>query len=76
VNKAYTHKLQDLVELVLKEDWERRQKSKAFAANWGLVKDWSEESRYKLWSVPDARELIRAIEDQNEGVLPWLRKHW
>ena len=47
-----------------------------FAANWNVVKDWSEESRYRITDQKNAEEIIRAISDRRHGVLRWLRRHW
>ena len=41
---------------------------------WEIVKDWSEQSRYKIGiSERQARDLFEAIE---EGVLPWIKARW
>ena len=45
-------------------------------ANWLLVKDWDEESRYQLWTEPDARKLFLAVTDATNGVLPWIKVYW
>jgi HEPN domain-containing protein len=45
-------------------------------ANWGVVKDWTEESRYERKSESQARELIAAITDAAHGVLPWIKQRW
>lgn len=42
--------------------------------NWGLVKDWTVESRYLLGGL-NADALYRAATGRN-GVLGWLRQHW
>jgi HEPN domain-containing protein len=42
--------------------------------NWGLVKDWTVESRY-LAAGLSADVLYRAATGRN-GVLGWLRQHW
>jgi hypothetical protein len=43
-------------------------------ANWALVKDWTNESRYLLSGL-GADGLYRAVTGRN-GVLTWLRQHW
>lgn len=48
----------------------------AMNANWIMAKNWSEKSRYERKTVADAAELIKAIEDQTGGLLPWVQKHW
>ena len=45
-------------------------------ANWGVVKDWSEESRYERKTQAQAQQLIAAITDAAHGVLPWIRQRW
>ena len=45
-------------------------------ANWGIVKDWSEESRYKRKTQAQAQQLIAAITDAAHGVSPWIRQRW
>lgn len=76
--KVYTHKLIELMrwsELFsplqsaaqsnpLLQDW------------WTTVQEWSEESRYKRWSIIEAERLLDAIEHQSGGILPWIRLHW
>jgi HEPN domain-containing protein len=49
----------------------------AFAINWEIVDDWSEESRYEV-SVPEeaARGMFAAVTDSANGVLTWLKKLW
>jgi hypothetical protein len=52
-------------------------KNQAFDTNWGVVKDWSEESRYQA-SVAEkvARDMFAAVTDAQNGVLTWLKNHW
>jgi HEPN domain-containing protein len=47
-----------------------------FGANWNVVKDWSEQSRYSQTDQKEAEALIRAISDKGHGVLRWLKQHW
>ena len=51
--------------------------SAVFAKNWATVLDWTEERRYET-AVPrqQADEMIAAIEDATDGILPWLRTHY
>lgn len=44
--------------------------------NWIVVQNWSEESRYVRQARADAEQLVNAIDDQINGVLPWIRAHW
>jgi hypothetical protein len=49
---------------------------RAFAANWGICKEWSPNSRYATWEESDARVLYSAITNEQDGVLSWIKKHW
>jgi hypothetical protein len=44
--------------------------------NWGIVRDWWEQSRYERPTQVEAENLINAIDDRKHGVLRWLRHHW
>jgi hypothetical protein len=45
-------------------------------ANWGVVKDWSESSRYARTTKAKAEELYDAITDKRHGVFPWIKLRW
>ncbi len=47
-----------------------------FGINWGIVKGWSERSRYEAKRKQDAEALFRAVSDPASGVGAWLRLHW
>jgi hypothetical protein len=45
--------------------------------NWNVVKDWSEQTRYEHGIAEvKARDLLNAITDPANGVLPWLKTVW
>ena len=44
--------------------------------NWNVVKDWTEASRYQTTSHHKAKKLFRAITDNTNGVMQWVRSHW
>jgi len=46
------------------------------SANWGTVKDWSEQSRHCRFTEVDARALYAAIADATHGVLSWIKTQW
>ena len=48
----------------------------ALARSWDVVKDWSERSRYERHSQVKAQEMIDAVTDHANGVLPWIKVHW
>jgi hypothetical protein len=47
-----------------------------FSTNWATVKDWSEESRYRIWTEIRATDMCRAVNDRNHGVLAWVKSRW
>jgi HEPN domain-containing protein len=77
--KYYSHDLEDLLGFArLKVELDQSlQANLAMRANWVIVQNWSEESRYeKAKDQLEATELINAIEDGAGGLLPWLRLRW
>jgi HEPN domain-containing protein len=78
-NKSYTHKLGDLVRLAGMEGEPRKaeKSSREFEENWAVVKDWTEEHRYRtVISKKLAGDLYSAIVSKKYGVLTWLRNSW
>jgi len=78
VNASYTHSLTSLAGvagLALVLDQEMKDDPE-FANNWAVVKDWSEESRYKKRTKKEAQDLYSAITNKNHGVLRWIKQHW
>lgn len=75
---SYTHSLEALVVTAqLKGNHQDRLRdSSAFRDNWMIAKDWSERSRYEQKSEEDARILLQAITDPENGVLPWIKESW
>jgi hypothetical protein len=45
-------------------------------ANWDILQDWTENARYEKKPKQEAASLLRAIEDQQGGLLPWIKLHW
>lgn len=50
--------------------------NRTFATYWEVCKAWSEASRYETHSSERAQDLLRALQDTTDGVLPWIRRHW
>ena len=78
VNDSYTH---DLVKLIRTAGLDSEldteaNKSLKFRANWRVVKDWSEDSRYTKNSKAEAHNLYKAITSQKNGVFLWIETHW
>ena len=74
----YSHDLEKLLgfaKLRIELDRDLRTNS-VMKANWIIVQDWSEASRYESKTVQEAAGLLDAIEDRPGGLLPWLQKHW
>lgn len=77
VLRAYTHKLDDLVrDADLDEALSQARTSAQFNLHWTVAKDWTETSRYATWTRAQAVELVDAVQDPLEGVLPWLKRQW
>ncbi len=75
---CYTHDLKVLIIIAdLKKQLEADARIKpALGVNWAIVKDWDEKSRYRRWTELQARQLFAAVDDQNDGVMSWLRMHY
>jgi HEPN domain-containing protein len=84
VNDSHTHDLGKLLVLAgLSEDLQL-----GFTANarmemyWGIVRDWSEESRYEMFQGSEAERIqlatlmIQAIGAQYGGVMQWIKQRW
>jgi HEPN domain-containing protein len=77
--RAYSHDLPDLLDLAglkLQLQMDTVPGPNALAMHWQLVKNWNERTRYEQKPEADARDLIRAITDPSDGVLPWIKRHW
>jgi hypothetical protein len=76
--KCWTHDLEELVSLA------RLEPSLGLAvaanpvlkANWLVVKEWSEVSRYRRTPHYQAKKLYRAITDKADGMMTWITNHW
>jgi hypothetical protein len=76
--KCWVHDIEHLVDLAgLKP--KRNADAGANAnldANWAIVRDWREDSRYKQIIQADAQALYDGITQNPDGVLLWIRLHW
>jgi len=71
VNDSYTHNLKDLLRLTgLKIPTDP-----IWQGKWNTIKDWNEESRYKVYNSTEAFNLIDSIIGR-KGVLTWIKEHW
>jgi hypothetical protein len=77
--ECYTHSIEKLVKAAgLKDQRDAAAVANAdLEANWSIVKDWTEESRYE-WKVGEAKAkaLLEAISHAANGVLPWIKSRW
>jgi len=78
INDYYSHETDRLLktaELIAQRDADSLA-DRDLKANWNIVKDWTEESRYERKSKDQAEQLIAAITDAAHGVLPWIKQRW
>lgn len=78
VNATYVHDIEKLAKTAgLTPALQEKLKSNSlFAAYWGIVCQWNEQSRYCITDSVTAAYLIQSINDQENGVLKWLKQHW
>lgn len=78
VNATYSHDLEKLMNTAgLKPALQLKEREdEQFSAYWGIVSKWSEQSRYTVTDSITAAHLITSIQDQEHGVLQWLKQHW
>ena len=76
--KCYTHKIETLVDVAgLKGQRDvDTMTNPALFANWLVVRDWDEKSRYELWTESQSRAIFAAVTDPSDGVLPWIMVRW
>ena len=76
--RSYTHDLQKLMNVTdLDSALSAALLADArLAANWSTAKAWSETSRYKMHTQPQAQAMIDAVGNKSHGVLPWIKRHW
>jgi HEPN domain-containing protein len=76
VRKVYTHNLEELLKLAgLDKQLEIDAKTNPnLGINWGVVKDWNEEKRYKASGL-NGRDLHAAVSGPS-GVLLWIKQRW
>jgi HEPN domain-containing protein len=55
---------------------DRQDSSPDFAASWAIVVEWSPDTRYIHTDKYSAQVLIEAIQNPENGVLPWIRNYW
>lgn len=79
INRAYTHKLKELVQLdgLL---WEELQtelsRDVKLRSNWDIVLLWNDENRYELVEEVQAKSLYAAATEPGYGAMEWIRRRW
>ena len=78
--EAFQHNLEKLIKTVrgldtaFQQAW---QNNAQFRARWGVVNQWTVESRYDLTiGRQTAKDMIEAVTDRPDGVLEWFQQHW
>jgi hypothetical protein len=75
MDNCYKHDLKLLLRLADLEDEMNR--AGPVLARWGVVKGWTEQSRYERGKAEAfVRLFYEAITDPAEGVLPWIKGRW
>jgi hypothetical protein len=76
VQSLYTHELENLLRLAgLEKSLDVDSQTNAtLAANWGVVKQWREESRYILSGLK-GKDICTALTGP-DGVLTWIKQRW
>jgi hypothetical protein len=84
VDKSHTHDVEKLLDAAGLSDLLKKEiaGNEDLALDWEAVREWSEQSRYELFSgIPmgglvTAQLLIDAVESEKGGVLRWIRQSW
>lgn len=77
-DRCWTHSVAQLAEVAgLKETLAKAcMDDPTLQKNWSIVKDWTEESRYRLTRKNESVLLYNAIADKKHGVLLWVKTYW
>lgn len=77
-NDSYVHDLSKLLSVAGLKDqlaWDGKG-NEVLERNWSLVKEWSEDARYKpVMERERVLAFFAAATDPSDGVLPWLMKY-
>jgi HEPN domain-containing protein len=78
VSDSYTHELSKLAKLAeLEQLLEFSGENDPYLSkNWALVREWSEETRYRVIEQSESLRIIDAIIEKRHGVMPWIKQHW
>lgn len=75
---SWTHDLSDLIGTAKLDNALRAEEKLQpdLNANWTIVRQWSERSRYERRTMAQAQARLDAIKDRKYGALSWLKNHW
>lgn len=80
VDKIYTHNLAALLSLSgLGEPFDlARQNDPELDRRWSIIKNWSEQARYSIWTEAQGLAMIDAIDGDGKvgGLFQWLSARW
>lgn len=78
VNRSYTHDLESLLGTAgLTGAFNLASNANQnLLTNWAIIKDWTEDARYRSHSRQAAMDILDAIRDSQDGILPWLAQYW
>lgn len=79
VNDTYSHDFEKLLKTagLYQELQVDVTTNRGLGSSWSVIKDWKPEVRYSNEKTRlDARDLIDAIENPNDGIIQWLARHW
>jgi hypothetical protein len=80
VNKVYTHYLAALISIAeLEKPLEmERQTDPELNRRWSIIKNWTEQARYALWTEEQATAIIDAVngDGRTGGLFQWLSARW
>ncbi len=76
--KCWTHDLGDLMQLSgLKGDLDIAMAvNRELTDNWGIVREWTELSRYRRMPKDESEQMYHAVADKPHGVLSWIKTRW
>lgn len=76
--KCWTHRLEDLIKQANLEPklGQDIQANPTLGGYWGVVKDWTEISRYQQKTDAEAKDLYDAVTSDPDGVFRWIQQHW
>lgn len=77
-DKCWTHNLEELFKQAgLSEERDTAIKSNInLGKNWLIAIEWSEISRYEFQTQTRAEKLVKAINENADGVLTWVKNFW